>query len=115
MERRVWVKSGVVEELDQKQQRLIAHVLDRIVFYYRHLHRTRPCFQYPLSLNRLMKLCHRSGSAVTQALRILANTVPAGSNDPPLVFYDRRSAQRNRSHRPYRIFLRRKPDALPMK
>lgn len=110
VEKRVWVKSGVVEELDQKQQRLIALVLDRIEFYYRHLHRTRPCFQHPLSLSRLMKLCHRSGSAVAQALRLLANTVPVGSTEPPRVFYDRVASQKNRTHRPYRIFLRKKPD-----
>ncbi len=37
IERRVWVRSGVVEELDQKQSRLIRHVYEQIVHYYRHL------------------------------------------------------------------------------
>lgn len=44
MERRVWIRSGVVEELDARQQRLLHLVLDRIEFYYRELHRTRPCY-----------------------------------------------------------------------
>jgi len=56
IEKRVWIKSGVVEELDLKQQRLIDHVYEKIVLYYRELYRTRPCYQYPLSLSRLMRL-----------------------------------------------------------
>jgi len=110
MEKRVWVKSGVVEELDAKQTGLMNLVYEQIVFYYRELYQTRPCYQYPLSLSRLMKLCRRSGQAVASALRCLANTVPVGSNEPPKVFYDRRAAQKNKSHRPYRIFLRSKSD-----
>jgi hypothetical protein len=107
MERRVWIKSGVVEELDAKQAGLLDLVLEKIRFYYRELYRTRSCYQYPLSLSRLMKLCHRSGHAVAAGLRYLANTVPVGSGEPPKVFYDRRAARKNKSHRPYRIFLRR--------
>ena len=110
MERRVWIKSGVVEELDARQLRLLHLVQEKIVFYYRHLYQTRPCYQYPLSLSRLMKLCHRSGHAVTTALRYLANTVPAGSEEQPKVFYDRHAATKNKSHRPYRILLRRRYD-----
>ena len=110
MEKRVWIKSGVVEELDAKQQRLIHLVLEKIQFYYHQLYRTRPCYQYPLSLSRLMKLSNRSSHAVANALRILANTVPAGSQDHPPIYYDRAQSQKNRSHRPYRIFLRRKYD-----
>jgi hypothetical protein len=106
VEKRVWIKSGVVEELDAKQERLIHLVFEKIQFYYRHLYRTRPCYQYPLSLARLMKLCQRSGHAVVGALRILANTIPAGTHDQPPIYYDRAQAQRNKSHRPYRIFLR---------
>ena len=112
MERRVWIRSGVVEELDVRQQRLLHLVLDRIEFYYRELHRTRPCYDYPLSLSRLMKLCNRSSYAVTLALKYLANTVPQGAEVQPPIFYDRGQAQRNKSHRPYRIFLRRKSDSL---
>lgn len=107
MEKRVWIKSGVVEELDAKQQRLIHLVHEQIVFYYRHLYRTRPCYQHPLTLSRLMKLCNRSGAAISLALRYLANTVPLGSHAQPPIYYDRAQAQRNKSHRPYRIFLRR--------
>jgi len=110
MERRVWIRSGVVEELDAKQVRLIELVLEKIEFYYRELHGTRPCYRFPLSLSRLMKLTNRSGSAVVLALRILANTIPFGAPADPPVFYDRVSAQKNQTHRPYRIFLRRKPD-----
>lgn len=111
MEKRVWIKSGVVEELDAKQERLIHLVLEKIQFYYRHLYRTRPCYQYPLSVSRLMKLCNRSGHAVASALRILANTVPLGSSDnQPPIYYDRAHSLKNKSHRPYRIFLRRKSD-----
>lgn len=108
MQKRVWIKSGVVEELDQRQVELLQLVHEKIVFYYRHLHRTRPCHQHPLSLSRLMKLCHRSGHAVATALRYLANTIPAGSDSEPLVYYDRKQAQKNKSHRPYRIFLRKR-------
>lgn len=107
MERRVWIRSGVVEELDARQSRLLRLVYEKIVYYYRELHRTRPCYQHPLSLSRLMKLCKRGSHTVTLALRYLANTVPAGSDSEPPIFYDRRSATRNKSHRPYRIFLRK--------
>lgn len=108
MEKRVWIKSGIVEELDSRQVALIQLVQEKIAFYYRHLFRTRPRYQYPLSLSRLMKLCHRSGHAVATALRYLANTVPAGSDELPPVYYDRVKSERNKSHRPYRIFLRKK-------
>jgi hypothetical protein len=110
VEERVWIKSGVVEELDAKQERLIHLVLERTQYYYRYLYQTRPCYQYPLSLSRLMKLCNRSGHAVASALRILANTIAAGSPDQPPIYYDRAQSQKNKSHRPYRIFLRRKTD-----
>ena len=110
MQRRVWVKSGVVEELDAKQQRLLEMVHEQIVFYYHKLHRTRPCYQYPLSLSRLMKLCCRSSHAITTALRYLANTIPEGSHTQPVIFYDRHQACRNKAHRPYRIFLRKRSD-----
>ena len=56
MEKRVWIRSGVVEELDAKQVRLIELVLENIRFYYRELHGTRPCYRYALSLSQLMKL-----------------------------------------------------------
>ena len=97
-----------MEELDEKQTRLLNLVYEKIQFYYRELHGTRPCFRYPLSLSRLMKLCHRSGQAVSLALRYLANTVPEGSHQEPPIYYDRISSVKNRTHRPYRIFLRPK-------
>lgn len=107
IEKRRWIESGIVEELDARQTRLLQLVQEQIVHYYRHLHRTRPCYQHPLSLARLMKLCRRSSYAVTLALKYLAHTVPVGSHARPPVYYDRTHAQRNKSHRPYRIFLRR--------
>ena len=110
IEKRVWVKSGIVEELDEKQARLLRLVHEKILFYYRRLYQTRWCYQYPLSLSRLMKLCNRNSQAITNALRLLANTVPVGSDSRPPIFYDRKAAQRNKSHRPYRIFLRKKSD-----
>lgn len=107
MQQRVWIRSGIVEELDQRQTGLLDLVFEKIVFYYKNLYQTRPCYQYPLSLKRLMKLCNRSAHSVTLALRYLANTVPLGSKTEPPIYYDRKSAQRHRAHRPYRIFLRR--------
>ena len=110
IEKRLWIKSGIVEELDARQIALLRLVYGKIVFYYRHLHGTRPCYRHPLILSRLMKLCNRSGHAVTLAIRYLANTVPVGDSGSPSIFYDRVHAQRNKSHRPYRIFLRRNSD-----
>lgn len=110
LEKRVWIKSGVVEELDAKQERLIHLVLEKIQYYYRQLYQTRPCYQYPLSLSRLMKLCNRSGHTIVGALRILANTIPACTHEQPPIYYDRAQSQKNKSHRPYRIFLRRRYD-----
>ncbi len=106
VEKRIWIKSGIVEELDQRQVQLLTLVLERIRHYYTHLHQTRPCYRYPLSLSRLMKLCNRSSQAVTLALRYLANTVPANSKEAPPIHYDRITSAKNKSHRPYRIFLR---------
>jgi len=110
IQKRIWIRSGIVEELDQRQIRLLDLVYEKIVFYYQKLYRTRPCYQYPLSLSRLMKLCHRSSHAVTTAIRYLANTVPVGSSAEPSIYYDRVQAQKNKSHRPYRIFLRKRYD-----
>ena len=110
MEKRVWIRSGVVEELDVRQMRLLDLVYEKIAFYYDKLHGNRPSLKHPLSLSRLMRLCKRSGTAVTLALRYLANTVPLGSQTEPPIYYDRVSARRNKSHRPYRIFLRRRSD-----
>src|ERR1041385_4475099 len=89
IEKRVWVKSGIVEELDEKQARLLRLVYEKVVFYYRHLYQTRWRYQYPLSLFRLMKLCNRNSQAITNALRLLANTIPVGSDSRPPIYYDR--------------------------
>ena len=68
----MWIKSGIVEELDEKQAHLLRLIQEKIQYYYKHLYRTRPCYQYPLSLSRLMKLCNRNSQALTNALRLLA-------------------------------------------
>ena len=108
IEKRVWIDSGIVEELDQRQIRLLNHVLEKIKYYYRELYGTRPCYKYPLSLYRLRKLCNRSGHAVKTAMKYLANTIPVGSKEESPINYDRVKSQRNKSHRPYRIFLRKR-------
>jgi len=106
IERRVWIRSGIVEELDERQQRLMGLVLEKIKLYYATLYRTRPCYRYPLSLSRLMQLSNRSSTAVMTAIRYLAHTIPYGSQTEPPVYYDRGKSTRNNTHRPYRIFLR---------
>lgn len=106
IQKRAWIKSGVIEILDQRQLALMKHVQEQIEHYYRELYQTRPCFDYPLSLSRLMKLTNRSGSSVAAAIRYLANTIPAGSNERPTISYDRISSEKNPSHRPYRIWLK---------
>jgi len=112
LQKRVWVRSGLIEILDEREAALLKHVYEQVVHYYKHLYRTRPCFQYPLTLSRLMKLCNRSGTAVRKALMYLANTIPLGSHDGTLIHYDRIQSVKNKSHRPYRIFLREKPDPI---
>lgn len=112
LQKRVWVKSGVIEVLDEREVRLLNLVYEQIRYYYKHLHGTRPVYQYPLSLSRLMKLCNRSGAVVRKALQYLANTIPLGSHNGTLVWYDRIQSVKNKSHRPYRIFLREKSDSL---
>jgi len=107
IEKRMWIKSGVVEELDIRQIQLLELVYDKIEYYYKELYETRPCYQYPLSLKRLMKLCNRSGTTVSMALRYLANTIPVDSDKQPLVFYRRIKSTRNPNHRPYQIWLKR--------
>jgi hypothetical protein len=105
IEKRIWIRSGIVEELDQRQQAFLDFVLEKIRFYYRELHGTRPCYRHPLTLGRLRKLCNRSSSSVMQAVRMLANTISYGTDAEPPISYDRVSSTRNKSHRAYRINL----------
>ena len=107
MIKRRYVRSGVEEMLDQRQQQLLDHVLLAIREYYGNLYRTRSIYDRPLSLSRLMKLTNRSGDAVMKAVRILANSVAENESQPPL-FYDRVTSKKA-GHRPYRIFLRGEP------
>ena len=103
----------MIEELDKRQLQLLDLVLEKIKYYYKELYGTKPCYQYPLSLSRLMKLCNRSGSAVSMALRYLANTIPEGSSKKPEIYYDRVPSKRFGCKRVYRIFLRRAPGSEP--
>lgn len=104
MKRRTYIRSGVVEELDQRQERLMQTVLEAVRTYYRELYRTKPKYDHPLSLSILMQLTNRSGSSVMNAVRILANSVVPGEDLPPLI-YDRTQTRKG-VQRPYRIFLR---------
>lgn len=108
MQRRRWIESGIIECLDESQVRLLELVLEQIHYYYRELYGTRPCFRHPLSISRLKKLCNRSGTAIASAVRYLANSVPLGGYDTPPIYYDRVVSGRNPSHRPYRIYLRKR-------
>ena len=107
MKERIWVRSGVVEEMDIRQERNLSLVLEKIRLYYSELYQTKDCYKYPLSIKTLMKLTNRSGSQVLHAVRILANTVLQGEH-LPLITYDRINSEKNATHRPYRIYLRRK-------
>lgn len=107
MQKRIWIRSGIIEELDAKQVRQMDMVLEKIKYYYQELHGTRPSYQQPLNLSRLMKLTRRSGATLTRVLHLLANTVKAGSNEDPKVHYDRLASEKNPSHRAYRIYLRK--------
>ena len=106
MNRRVWIRSGIEEELDERQQRLLDLVIEKIRFYYAELYQTKTCYQYPLSLSLLMKLTKRNSYAVLSALRVLANTIDKSRGGEPSIFYNRTKSERNKVHRPYRIFLR---------
>jgi hypothetical protein len=110
IEKRIWIRSGIVEELDQRQLEFLDFVLQQIQHYYRELHGTHDCYRHPLTLARLRKLCNRSGASVLNAVRLLSNSIPSGSDSDPPVHYDRVPSARNSAHRPYRIFLRRLPD-----
>ena len=109
MYKRDWIESGITEELDERQNRLLELVLEKIKIYYRDMYQKRGN-PYPLSLKKLMKLTNRSGSVVTAAVKMLANTIPLGSDKKPLIYYDRVKSENNPYKRPYRIFLKRSFD-----
>ena len=107
MQRRKWVDSGIVEELDHRQIRFLQKVEDAIRYYYTHLYGRSSKHKYPLSLAKLMRMCNRSSYAITLALRYLANTIPENSNDEPTVYYCRIPSTRRPYKRVYRIFYRK--------
>ena len=104
--KRTWIRSGIVEDLDKRQQAFLDLVLEKIKYYYSELYGTKFRYQYPLTLTRLSKLCNRSTTTVTNAVRLLANSAVDDETDPP-ISYDRIKSERRNYHRPYRIFLRR--------
>lgn len=105
MRQRTWVRSGITEDIDARQQALLDLVRSQVERYYRELHGTRPCFAGALTLSRLMRMCNRNGIAVSLALRILANTVEEGQREPS-VWYERVPSKRHPAKRYYRITLR---------
>ncbi len=106
MEKRIWIKSGVIEELDKREMAFMNMVYKNIVYYYTLLYQKKDSCRYELNLSQLMMLCNRDGKSVINAVRLLANTIPADENEKPKVYYDRVQSTKNASHRPYRIFLR---------
>ena len=104
MQRRMWIRSGIIEELDVKQERLLVHIEEVIQSFYGQSLERRGL--HPLTVSRLMRLSKRSGSSVTAALRLLANSIPEKTTERPRIYYDRIRSEKNASHRPYRIFLR---------
>lgn len=106
MRTRRWVGTGIIETIDARQQRMLDLVLEKVRQYYAELHETRDCYRHPLSLSQLMRLCRRSGSRALMAVRILSHSIDTEIEQEPPLTYDRIEAQRNATHRPYRIFLR---------
>ena len=100
MQRRTWIKSGIVEEFDSRQTGLQDLVLSKIKSYYSELYQTRSIYRYPLSLSKLARMCNRSKPMVLSAVRVLANS-KADNEDQCPIFYDRISSGRNASHRPF--------------
>lgn len=105
--KRDWIRSGIIEELDGRQNRLLELVLEKIKYYYSKIY-GKPGNKYPLSIGKLMRLTKRSGSVVVLAVKTLAHTIPKGSDEDPPIYYDRIKAKGNSTHRPYRIFLRKR-------
>ena len=105
MKTRKWISSGITEELDKRQQQLLENVYGQIDHYYRNLYLTTSKFAVPLTLSTLSKLCKRSNVVVMGAVRMLANTIEEGE-EQPRIYYQRIKSGRNASHRPYQIFLR---------
>ena len=105
MQKRIWIRSGIEEEFDVRQQRMLQLVLEKVREYYRDLYGTRAKYRYPLSLSTLARMCNRSKSTVLSAVRVLSHSCAAVDAEP-LLAYDRVGSRRNRSHRPYRIFVK---------
>lgn len=108
MRKRRWLGTGLVESFDLKQQRLLDLVLEKSRYYYAQLYETRDCYQHPLSLSRLMRLCQRNGLSTLMAVRVLSHSVDVESEAEPPLIYERDQSEKNATRRPYRIFLRHK-------
>lgn len=105
MEKRIWIGTGIIEELDTRQVRFLELVLGKIKYYYRNLYR-REGNPHPLSLSKLMELTNRNSIALTCAIRLLANSISEGFEEKPPIYYQRVKAK-NSHNRPYLIFLNR--------
>ncbi|WP_309399973.1 hypothetical protein [Cerasicoccus maritimus] len=114
MRKRQWVGSEITEDFDLRQQRLLDLVLAKVRHYYVELYQMRERDRYPLSLSRLMKLCHRSGSATLMAVRVLSLSYDVESESTPALYYDRAPSKKNPMKRPYRIFLRHRQRQRPV-
>ena len=106
MKKRAWISSGITEDIDARQQKLLDDVLFQIRRYYHELYLTQYKYALPLTLSMLSRLCNRSNVVVMGAVRMLANTVDVADSTAPPIYYQRIKSGRNASHRPYQIFLR---------
>lgn len=106
MKNLAWISSGISEEIDARQERLLDEVLKQIRLYYHDLYLTQYKYSSPLTLSMLSRMCNRSNVVVMAAVRMLANTVDASNPSSPPIHYQRIKSGRNASHRPYQIFLR---------
>lgn len=106
MRRRRWLGTDGVELIDQRQQRLLDLVVEKVRYYYEELYETKTSCQYPLSLSKLMRLCRRSGTRTLMAVRILTFSYDIDQETEPPLYYDRVHSKKNAMRRAYRIYLR---------
>ena len=103
---RKWTNSEITESFDLRQQRLLDKILEQVRYYYDTLYQLRNCYQYPLSLARLMRMCNCSGTRALMAVRVLAHSYDLETETEPPLYYERVASTKNPYRRVYRIFLR---------
>ena len=94
---RRWIESGIVEELDSRQESFLKIVEEGIREYYRKEER-------PLNLSLLARICRCNHGQALSAVRLLANTIGENEEEPPI--YYTRTRTRIGFKKPYRIILR---------